>query len=473
MKKLNIIKTNKTAILRVTIFLIITLCILTACNTQENTLSAFTTCYDISISYENGLISASQDTLFQAPNDIDNILFRIYPNAFDNEGYNNIINILSCKIDMLSVDYVIYGKDNSFLSIPCKLSKGDVCTISFEYTINVSDSNDRFGITQSGIANLNHFYPILSYYQNGWREDEIGSVGDPFLHESANYYVNINCDGNMSVACSGIVQNTKHDDNKKRLQIEAENIRDFALIIGDFNKESATLALDKKEVLITYYYYNDSDVSSTISRIKDSIMAFSKAFGEYAYPTFTLAQSEINSGGGMEYGAFAMVNAPSNYNEYLDVITHEIAHQWWYSAVGNDQIFNAWLDEGLSEFCTYYYHYLMGDRSVYNENIGYIITSFNDFNTLATTVGYDGNMNKPLSQYITNGEYVATVYYKGAMLFDLLKNLIGDEKLNTALSSYYTSNKYKIVTPTALIDSFKTVGYDIGPIIESFVNNNI
>lgn len=44
-------------------------------------------------------------------------------------------------------------------------------------------------------------------------------------------------------------------------------------------------------------------------------------------------------------------------NEFLleYVIAHETAHQWWYSAVGNDEISEPWLDEALTEYSTIVY----------------------------------------------------------------------------------------------------------------------
>lgn len=32
------------------------------------------------------------------------------------------------------------------------------------------------------------------------------------------------------------------------------------------------------------------------------------------------------------------------------VVVHEIAHQWFYGIVGNDQINHGWIDEGLCRF---------------------------------------------------------------------------------------------------------------------------
>ena len=36
-------------------------------------------------------------------------------------------------------------------------------------------------------------------------------------------------------------------------------------------------------------------------------------------------------------------------------VAHEIAHQWFYGVVGNDQIRYPWLDEGLCRFAEYLY----------------------------------------------------------------------------------------------------------------------
>ena len=59
------------------------------------------------------------------------------------------------------------------------------------------------------------------------------------------------------------------------------------------------------------------------------------------------------SEGGMEYGALVYISLDvTDQLQYQGVIVHEIAHQWWYGLVGNNQILTAWIDEGLAEYCT-------------------------------------------------------------------------------------------------------------------------
>ena len=37
------------------------------------------------------------------------------------------------------------------------------------------------------------------------------------------------------------------------------------------------------------------------------------------------------------------------------LLAHEIAHQWWFGLVGNDQLREPWLDEGLANWSAWSY----------------------------------------------------------------------------------------------------------------------
>ena len=44
-------------------------------------------------------------------------------------------------------------------------------------------------------------------------------------------------------------------------------------------------------------------------------------------------------------------------DDWLELVTvHEVAHQWWYGLVGNDEVHDSWLDEGLTEYSTILYY---------------------------------------------------------------------------------------------------------------------
>ena len=75
-------------------------------------------------------------------------------------------------------------------------------------------------------------------------------------------------------------------------------------------------------------------------------------FGDYPYSIYNVVQADFCYGG-MEYPNLSIIsNSIENYDEYLNIIVHETAHQWWYNIVGNDEFNEPWLDEALTEFST-------------------------------------------------------------------------------------------------------------------------
>ena len=65
--------------------------------------------------------------------------------------------------------------------------------------------------------------------------------------------------------------------------------------------------------------------------------------------------------GAMEYPGLCMIGMPdvkefrnidkNSFGKLESHVPHEIAHQWFYAAIGNDSYKEPWLDEGFSEFC--------------------------------------------------------------------------------------------------------------------------
>lgn len=446
-----------------------------ACNkTGVNPLDS-SPCYDMTIDFEGDSLNVTQEILYVAPARLDNLVLHVYANAFDKQ--NDLIDILSVEINRKTVDYEIYGSDRTLLKLPCSLKEGHTANIAIEYTVTLPDSDTRLGITQNGIANLACFYPVVAKYDNGWREDTYSVIGDPFFHDIASFYVNITVDEELAVAASGQVVETrlfnKNGKPKKTLEIEAEHIRDFAMAAGKLNCLTDTAEISENKVKVNYFYFEDPFPALTLERIKQSLTVFSSTFGDYPYPSFTVAQSNLDTAGGMEYGSFVTVSRTASREEYLDIITHETAHQWWYNLVGNDQINSAWLDEGLTEFSTCYFHYLTGDRAKYTSEIANMSSSYSAFSAHKYTLGFDGTMNRPLSSYLTEGEYVAVSYFKGALMFDTLLKLVGKDKFDGAMKRYFEDNKYTVANETALIAAFKTQGYDISGIVKSWINDTV
>lgn len=446
--------------------------LLFACNNDKPVYDT-SSCYELDMDLSDDRLDVSQEILYVSPADSDCLVLHVYANAFS-KG-KDVIDISSAQINRKTVDYEIYGKDRTLLKLHYPVSSGQHLNISFKYAITLPRSNTRLGITTKGVTNLACFYPVMAKYENGWREDEYSSFGDPFYHDIASFYVNLTVDKDTEIACSGRITDTRlvseNGRERKTVEIEAEHIRDFALTVGDMRKVSDTVEIGGKTVDVNYCFFLDPYPSRTLDRIKSALSVFSETFGAYPYDTFTLAETMFDDAGGMEYGAFSVVSLCNSIEAYYDTVTHETAHQWWYGAVGSDQINSAWLDEGLTEFCTYYYHYLTGDRARFNEEMASISRSYSAFSAHKGDVGFNGEMERPLSSYLTDGEYVAVCYFKGAMLFDTLRGLAGDKKFALAMQRYFKDNLFKVATASSLINAFKAEGLDVSGIVNAWIED--
>ena len=83
-------------------------------------------------------------------------------------------------------------------------------------------------------------------------------------------------------------------------------------------------------------------------------------------------------------------------------------------------------------------------------------------------------MDRPLSDFATEPEYVQNTYTKGLLMFDSLRKSTGDRKFFKALKNYYKDFSYKNVTPAEFIASFiDSTGYDLENFINSWLNGEV
>jgi aminopeptidase N len=120
-------------------------------------------------------------------------------------------------------------------------------------------------------------------------------------------------------------------------------------------------------------------------------------------------------------------------------IAHEVAHQWFYGLVGNDQIDEPWLDEALAQYATLVYY-----QDVYGPDGA---TGFHD--------SLEGRWNRvnradipiglPVRDYSPQ-EYGAIVYGRGPLFLEALSERMGTDVFETFLSDYYLTFQWGIAT---------------------------
>lgn len=450
-----------------------------ACKKKDDisTLSANLTTYNMEIDFNTETKSAEINQNVNFVNSTDSILktlkFHLYPQFFKegntdkvisntklNNAYPNGMNYSSFEISRVLVEnsdtsIILEGENDNILSVPLQnsLLPEEKINIQIFFSLTLPNCNHRFGYGENTI-NLANFYPILCVYENGeFNTNGYNPNGDPFYSNMANYNVNITFNKNFIVAGTGIKKETTNG-NSKIVNFSAKLVRDFAMVLSD---KFETISEKVNNTTIEYFYFNDKNASKALKSAVDSIKTFSKLFGDYPYETFSVVKTDFIHGG-MEYPNLIMISSDiDNIDDYMNVIVHETAHQWWYGMVGNNEFEYPWLDEALTEFSTLLF---------YDNNEGYLFThqkmlEINHSNyslfieVYEDVLGSIDTSMRAVDEYNTEPEYTYCTYVKGVLMWESLYQLIGEDKLLKGLKTYFENNKFTNATPDTLITSLE------------------
>ena len=393
---------------------------------------------------------------------------KAYPNG-ESFGYIEIKNVFNEKENLI---YEITGEDKNILKVFLKenLLPQKYAFIEIEFFVKLANINHRLGYGENTI-NINNFYPIACIYENGkgFSEKLYSSNGDPFYSDCSNYEVNISYPSEFVLVSSGQVINSKKIENNTKKSIKGEKIRDFSIILS---KKLKKVSQKEENTTVNYYGYDeDKNLNEKLKVSVESLKTFNKLFGTYPYKELNVVKTNFVYGG-MEYPNLVMIGddlktpADENY-----VIIHEIAHQWWYGLVGNDEYSHAWIDEGLAEFSTMlFYKY----NTQYGESFESLINSSLQSYKLFTKVykniyeSVNEKMDRSVNQFSTEPEYVQCTYTKGCLMFYSLMKKMGENKFLKTLKEICKQYFYKNITPQQLINEFYKKG---GEKIEKHIQN--
>ncbi len=366
--------------------------------------------------------------------------------------------------------YSVCGEDENILSVSLgePLYPGESASLKICFTTTLANVDHRLGAGQKNVV-LTHFYPALcSYGGDGFREYVYSSNGDPFVSDCADYTLSLTMPAGYKAAFNG-VGSTLSEGEKQTVSVTAEGVRDVALVLG---KELNCMSAEAGEVPVEYWYTSDPAPETTLKAATDAVSYFSRTFGSYGYPRYTLVETDFPYGG-MEYSGLAMISSALQRADVPAVVAHETAHQWWYGMVGSNQFENAWQDEGLAEYSAALF---LGAYPEYGDSYEAAMkrseSGYRAFFSYRSQIAgeADTTMNRPLTAFTGEYEYRNIAYDKGVILFDRVRAAVGDRKFFTGLKNYVSGYTGKIAAPEDLISCFHRAGANVEGLFRSFTD---
>lgn len=257
----------------------------------------------------------------------------------------------------------------------------------------------------------------------------------------------------------------------KTVHFHAERVHDFAWVADPtFVVQDTTY--NGYRIMSFYQFWNTSWTDSALVRGIRAMKWLERIAGPYPYSRISIAASPGH--GGMEY---PMLVINSTAEEGL--IFHELGHSYFYGILANDEREEAWLDEGFTQYQTFWFageHY-----GPYGESIekGF-------FSSLYPRAKMWEGITKPVIRLHRTGfvERVATphhelknnsrviLYLKAPLFLRALHYTVGDETFRRILHTYFDRWKFKHVDEEAFYSVCEEVsGMDLSGLFKQWLHS--
>lgn len=382
-------------------------------------------------------------------NDSSDTLYTIVLRLHANDVSKNCMSIDMVAAGGKSAVYTLNSQGSILtVSLPMEIAPGESTDIFLRFDMTLPETGDRFGKNSTGFM-LGNALPIVAMYENGaWRTDEYYSYGDSFFSRVSDYTVGMKVPSDYTLACSGTVAANEYmGGGYTRYYIKAESAREFAFAVMSTQKTASAAARNGR---VTVYAAAEtaSEAQFAAKCGAAAIDYFSEKIGEYPYSSLWIVPFDLS--GGMEYPGLIMIDKNdfkgANQNSGALVIGHEAAHQWFYGAVGSDQINSPWLDESLVEYlgCDFLRQYIGESQTeaLESERYAYIRNGY------TRTKRLDASLSE------LKEDYFYIVYGYGHEFYAALVDKIGSGAFYEGLKTYFNANYMGIGTKEKLISAF-------------------
>jgi len=390
--------------------------------------------YHMEIRDKDEYLAGNMDIFFinQWDEPLDNIQLNLPANM---TGQNNII-VSSLKMNNKNVAFNNHA-DKIIILLPQTLMPGDTAIISLTFETHFKGNFTRFGKYDDTYL-LTLWHPVIAPRAAGnWVSFSWVPHADPYFFEASIFHVDFYSD-------KYIISPHPHVQTGNHYKFETKPVRDFSLIMGNLSRTSQRVPRGPEII-----YYSREHRADLVENAVDIFSFYTKKLGPYPYPTLVLADVPMDYFKGMEFSGMIFFND----QQTIDVFTlaHELAHQWWYGLVGNDQIRESWIDEGLANYLAYKYCQAQALP---------VADAFRMYFSIMENNYRGFSIVRKIHDFPSDIVYRQAVYLKGANFWIRVEEIIGEKETFKFLKRIQEDYQYGIITTDIIIQALSRK-YDI------------
>jgi len=356
---------------------------------------------------------------------VDEMVFRLWANAPvpAASGAHLVVEHATGPTDVAPLPTTL--SDPTTLRVGVSGGANTAMRVRLTFTLSVPGNNDDRVAHAGDTMRLGSFLPLLAWEPGvGWATEPATAIhGEAATSSVADYDVEVAAPDGYDVLGTGERSAGNH--------WQARAVRDVAFSIGHFAVAEQDVA--GVHVSVGVDRSVGEDPHHELALIADALPKYEARFGAFPWPVYSVAMTP-GFNGGIEFPLHVM-QAPGSQDRS---VVHELAHQWFYSLVGNDQARDPWLDEALASYAEFV-------------QVGSLQQHAND--PIAPEVR--GHAGDPMTFWERHArDYYTGVYVQGA---EAVASLGTVDQVDCSLRQYVARNAFRIATPADAFAAFAVV----------------
>lgn len=378
---------------------------------------------DLDLNTNTGGVRGRSVIRFTPDLDITELVVRLWPNGGVRDATAPSMNVGSAEVNAAVTTFSQPDPTTLVIAVPSGIASGREVKLALNWTLNVPGPRDDRVSRNSASLRYGSFLPVLPWEPGvGWnRTPPTTGPAEASMTPTADWRVSVHPSTAMQIVATG------SDDGRNTWT--ATGTRDWAMVVGTFKYVSTPIIVGGHNVAVTVAVQQGlvDDPTAYLNRVVKALKLFSTLYGRYPWSSYTVV---VTPGlkGGIEYPTLVM-QGPGSIGR---TTPHEVAHQWFYSLVGNDQGRDPWMDEGLASWA-----------EMRSEG------TLSTFQSKAIPADATARLGAPMTYWDAH----RSSYYRGVYVqaVHALAALGPAASVDCALQHYVVANAYGVATPARLI----------------------
>ncbi|SNS38199.1 Peptidase family M1 [Geodermatophilus saharensis] len=397
-----------------------------------------------------GSVAGREVVEFTPDLDTCELVFRAWPNKPATADAGSSLTVTGVRVDGRDAGFreVAAGAPEdapgTLVEVPLEecVAAGETLTAELRFDVVLGEEVDeRVGTSSDAeVAWFATAFPLLAWERGrGWeRGPAVPVAGETAVSEDFRLRsMEVAAPSGHEVLGAGQAEGTEDGpDGTTVHRFTAPAVRDVAVAVGDLDVSERTIGGVRVRVGLDRDV-EEADGEDWLDQIEASTGDLVDLLGPFPYEDLWVVVLSSQSSGIEFPGAIQFGDVDPA--ERRGLVTHELAHMWFYGLVGNDQGEHPWLDESFATFA----------QVVADDDEPYVHGSDGDAPPVGGSMTYwAAEFERPSSTYYD------TVYTLGGAALVEARDRAGHDAFDAALARYVAENAHTVAEPEDVRETF-------------------